>query len=57
MTDQDRLLLDNIRSVISEMKTEELGILHKRQAEEDINAKWSFVTMILGLILSFSMLL
>jgi signal transduction histidine kinase/CHASE3 domain sensor protein len=56
MTDQDRLLLDNIRSVISEMKTEELGILHKRQAEEDINAKWSFVTMILGLILSFSML-
>jgi CHASE3 domain sensor protein/putative methionine-R-sulfoxide reductase with GAF domain len=57
LTGRDRILMDNIRSIISQMKTKEMAIMGKRQEEADASAKWSFITLILGLILSFSMLL
>jgi signal transduction histidine kinase/CHASE3 domain sensor protein len=53
---RDHLLMDNIRSIISDLKSEEMGILQKRQAQADLSAKWSYFTLILGLLLSFSML-
>jgi signal transduction histidine kinase len=57
LTGRDHALMDDIRSMVSEMKLEEMNLLHKRQTKADLNTKWSTFILVIGFAFSFSVLL
>lgn len=57
LTSRDQTLMDSINAVVSELKTEERRLLRIRQAQADVSAKLSHISLILGLSVSFCMLL
>jgi signal transduction histidine kinase len=57
LTGRDHALMENIRSIVTKMKSEETSLLRKRQSDENRNARWSLVSLAIGLAFSFSMLL
>jgi signal transduction histidine kinase len=57
LSGRDHKLMDSIRSLVSEIKLEEMNLLHKRQREANLNTKWSIFILIAGFTFSFSMLL
>jgi signal transduction histidine kinase len=56
LTGRDQTLMDSINAVVSELKSEEMRLLHYRRAQADLSAKWSHISLILGLSVSFCML-
>jgi signal transduction histidine kinase len=57
LTGRDHVLMDSIRSVVSDMKLEEMHLLNRRQAKADLDTKRSLFILVAGFVFSFSMLL
>jgi CHASE3 domain sensor protein len=57
LTNRDRALMDNISATISEIKDDEVLLLHQRRSQADKSAKRLISSLILGLTFSFFMFL